>query len=73
MEIVEGRGDCTGADAPEWGGPTGEIARPESAEPGLTQRGAAAGIEVGDGVDGFESDPEVTGAGPVGRRGQRVT
>ncbi len=73
MEVVEGSRDGAGANLSERRRPAGEVARPEPPQAGLPKGGAATRIEVGDGVDGFESDPEVTGAGPVGRRGQRVT
>src|SRR5580704_15768314 len=73
MEVVEGRCDRAGADGSEGRRPAGEVARPESLQSRLTERSATTGIEVGDGVEGFDGDPEVAGAGPVGRLGQRVT
>ena len=73
MEVGEGGRDRAGTDNSERGRPAGEVARPEPPQAGFAKGSATTGIEVGDGVDGFESDPEVTGAGPVGRRGQRVT
>jgi hypothetical protein len=73
MEVVEGSRDRAGASVSERRRPTGEVARPEPLEARLTERGATTRIEVGDGVNSFESDPEVTGAGSVGRLGQRVT
>jgi hypothetical protein len=73
MEVEEGSCDRAGANRSERRRPAGEVARPEPPQAGLTERGTTTRIEVGDGVNGFESDPEVTGAGPVGRLGQRVT
>jgi hypothetical protein len=73
MEVVEGSRDRAGANPSEWRRPTGEVAGPEPLQSGLPKRGATARIEVGDRVDSFEGDPEVTGTGPVGRLGQRVT
>jgi hypothetical protein len=77
MEVVKGGTDRTGTDPAQRGGPRREVAGPEPLQPDVPDGVATGGREVGDGVDGFESDPEVAGSGPGRARvrtlSQRVT
>ena len=73
VEVVEGRCNGAGADPTERRRAPGEVARPEPAQSGLSVGRTAALVEVRDGVDGFESDPEVPRTGRVCPLDQRVT